>query len=167
VTTVGLSWEESYIGALRTLAGDDRVLISLGAHGVVRDPAGRILLIQRSDDRTWALPGGTMELGETLRECTIREVREESGLLARNVTPFGLYTRARNWFPNPYGHTYQYIALMCRIDGYDGTLARTTDESIDAAFFTPANLPTGTGGLVTRALQDLAAYEAEGTFALD
>lgn len=164
---MGLSWEESYIGALRTLAGDERVLISVGAHGLVRDPDGRILLIRRSDDRTWALPGGTMELGETLRECAIREVREEAGLRARAVTPFGLYTRARDWFPNPYGHTYQYISLMCRVDGFDGELVRVTDESVDAGWFAPGALPEGAGGLVTRALRDLAEFETKGTFALD
>ena len=164
---MALGWEESYIGGLRALAGDERVLISIGAHGVVRDPAGRILLIQRSDDRTWALPGGTMELGETLRECAIREVREEAGLRARDVTPFGLYTRARDYYPNPYGHTYQYISLMCRVDGYDGELERVTDESVDAGWFAPAALPEGSGGLVTRALRDLAIFEMKGTFALD
>jgi len=164
---MALGWEESYIGGLRALAGDERVLISIGAHGVVRDPAGRILLIQRSDDHTWALPGGTMELGETLRECAIREVREEAGLRARDVTPFGLYTRARDYYPNPYGHTYQYISLMCRVDGYDGELERVTDESVDAGWFAPEALPEGSGGLVTRALRDLAEFEMKGTFALD
>jgi ADP-ribose pyrophosphatase YjhB (NUDIX family) len=164
---MALSWEDSYIGGLRTLAGDDRVLISVGAHSLVRDPAGRVLMIQRTDDRTWALPGGTMELGETLRECAIREVREESGLVVREVTPFGLYTRARDWFPNPYGHTYQYISLMCRADDYEGELERVTDESLDAGWFAVDALPEGTGGLVLRALRDLAAFEAGGTFALD
>jgi ADP-ribose pyrophosphatase YjhB (NUDIX family) len=164
---MALGWEESYIGGLRALAGDERVLISIGAHGVVRDPEGRILLIQRSDDHTWALPGGTMELGETLRECAIREVREEAGLRARDVTPFGLYTRARDYYPNPYGHTYQYISLMCRVDGYDGELERVTDESVDAGWFAPEALPEGSGGLVTRALRDLAEFEMQGTFALD
>jgi ADP-ribose pyrophosphatase YjhB (NUDIX family) len=164
---MALSWEDSYIGGLRTLAGDERVLISVGAHGLVRDADGRILLIRRSDDRTWALPGGTMELGETLRECAVREVREEAGLRVHEVTPFGLYTRARDWLPNPYGHTYQYISLMCRIDRYDGELERVTDESVDAGWFSPEALPGGTGGLVVRALQDLAAFEAKGIFALD
>ena len=164
---MGLSWEESYIGGLRTLAGNDRVLISIGAHGLVRDPDGRLLLIQRSDDRTWALPGGTMELGETLRECAIREVREEAGLRVHEITPFGLYTRARDWYPNPYGHSYQYISLMCRVDGYDGELARFTEESVDAGWFAPGDLPERTGGLVIRALADLAAFESSGAFALD
>jgi len=164
---VGLSWEESYIGGLRKLAGDDRVLISVGAHCLVRDGDGRILLIQRSDDHTWALPGGTMELGETLRDCAAREVREECGLIAHAVTPFGLYTRAKGWYPNTYGHVYQYIALLCRVDSYDGEVVRVTDESVDAGWFAPGELPKGTGRLVTRGLADLAAFETNGTFALD
>ena len=164
---MALSWEESYLGGLRTLAGDDRVLIAVGAHSIVRDDEGRILLIQRSDDRTWALPGGTMELGETLRECAIREVREEAGLIASGVTPFGLYTRARDLSPNVYGHTYQPIALMCRVDGFSGEIARVTDESVDAGWFAPGEFPEGTGTLVRRGLRDLAKFEAEGTFALD
>ena len=83
------------------------------------------------------------------------------------VTPFGLYTRARDWYPNPYGHSYQYISLMCRVDGYDGELARVTEESVDAGWFAPDDLPAGVGGLVVRALTDLAAFESGGTFALD
>ena len=164
---MGLSWEDSYLGGLRILAGDERVLISVGAHGVVRDSGGRILLIQRTDNRTWDVPGGTMELGETLRECAIREVREEAGLVVPGVTPFALYTRARDWRPNPYGHRYQYISLMCRADGYHGDLQRVTDESLDADFFALDALPEDTGGLALRALRDLAAFEATGTFALD
>ncbi|AGZ40503.1 NUDIX domain-containing protein [Actinoplanes friuliensis] len=161
------SWEESYIGGLRTLAGDDRVLISIGAHSLVRDPQGRIALIQRSDDRTWALPGGTIELGETLRDCAVREVREECGLIAHSVTPFGLYTRAKDWSPNVFGHRYQHIALLCRVDSYEGEILRETDESVDAGWFSPDALPEGTGGLVLRALEDLAAFERNGVFALD
>ncbi|WP_041833413.1 NUDIX domain-containing protein [Actinoplanes sp. N902-109] len=164
---MALSWEESYLGALRSLAGDDRVLIAVSAHSILRDGDGRILLIQRSDDHTWALPGGTMELGETLRECAIREVHEEAGLTAHAVTPFGIYTQAHDLSPNPYGHTYQPIALMCRVDNWSGVLNRFTDESVDAGWFSPAAFPPRTGRLVRRALDDLTAYEKDGTFALD
>ena len=165
--TVALAWEDSYLGALRTLAGPDRVLLGLSAHGLLRDPQGRILLIQRSDDLTWAIPGGTMELGETLRDCTIREIREEAGLIAHAVTPFGLYTQTQDLRPNVYGHTYQPIALVCRVDSYSGELEKVTDESVDAGWFFPDEVPEGTGRLIGRVLKDLEAFEKDGTFALD
>ncbi len=43
----------------------------------------RILLVKQrlNDARNWSLPGGTLETGETLEECMIREMREETGLL--------------------------------------------------------------------------------------
>jgi len=163
---VSLSWAESYMGQLRILAGDERTLILVGAGCVVRDEAGRVLLIQRSDTGSWALPAGSIELGETLRECAIRELREETGLIGHSVTPFALYSRLKGE-PNMFGHVYQPITLGCRVDEYEGTLARVTDESTDAAFFPADALPERTRPSVTRALTDLARFEATGEFALD
>ncbi len=47
---------------------------------VAHDEAGRVALIRRGDTGTWALPGGTVEWGETLRETLHRELREEAGI---------------------------------------------------------------------------------------
>ena len=47
---------------------------------VIFDPRGRLLLQQRSDGGQWGLPGGSVEIGESLREAVIREVGEETGL---------------------------------------------------------------------------------------
>ena len=160
------SWAESYMGQLRTLAGDQRTLIALGARCVVRDDAGRVLLIKRSDNGEWAFPAGSMELGETMRECAIREVLEETGLVARAVTPFALYSKL-SLAPNMFGHTYQLVSLGCRVEGYEGTLARVTDETTDAGFFPADAYPDGTRSSVPRALADLARFEATGEFTLD
>ena len=47
---------------------------------VVTDAEGRILLVHRVDNGLWALPGGGMELGESIEDCAVREVKEETGL---------------------------------------------------------------------------------------
>src|SRR4051794_14609368 len=131
-----MPWEASYLGQLRALAGDDRVLITVGARCVLRDEAGRVLLTQRSDDRTGAMAAGTMELGDTLGQTAVREVYEETGLTAHGVTPFGLYTRT-DPRPNIFGHAYQHVTMACRVDGWSGDLLRATDETLDAAWFAP------------------------------
>jgi len=55
---------------------------------------GRWLLIRRGDTGTWALPGGTLEWGETLREAAKRELREEAGVLDVELGPVvGVFSR--------------------------------------------------------------------------
>jgi 8-oxo-dGTP pyrophosphatase MutT (NUDIX family) len=158
-------WEDSYLGKLRAVVGD-RTLITIGARCVLRDGTGRVLLIQRSDNQVWALPAGTMELGDTLGRTAIREVYEETGLSAEAVTPFALYTRLADK-PDMYGQFYQHITMACRVDGYTGELRRSTDETLDAAWFAPAELPAGVSSNVARTLADLAAFESAGTFTLE
>jgi 8-oxo-dGTP diphosphatase len=51
----------------------------VGILAAARTPDGRWLLIRRSDTGTWAMPGGTLEWGETLRSAVAREVEEETG----------------------------------------------------------------------------------------
>jgi 8-oxo-dGTP diphosphatase len=64
---------------------DDRPLVPcVGA--VVRDPAGRLLLVRRGQEPSrglWSLPGGRVEPGETTEQAVVREVREETGLVVR------------------------------------------------------------------------------------
>jgi len=52
----------------------------VGLVAVARVPDGRLLLIRRADTGGWALPGGTLEWGETLRSTLPRELAEEAGV---------------------------------------------------------------------------------------
>jgi ADP-ribose pyrophosphatase YjhB (NUDIX family) len=157
-----MSWAESYLGQVRTAVGDRGTLLFVGARGVARDQQGRILLIRRADNGHWSLPAGAMELGESITDCAVREVFEETGLRATSLTPFVLHTNPAYTFTNMYGHTYQHFVMTYRIDAWDGELIRETDETIDAAFFAIDALPERASGILDEVLADLATFERTG-----
>ena len=63
-----------YVTKMRQKIGHDRLLL-VGACVILEDPTGKILLQQRTSG-DWGLPGGLLELGESLAQTAIREVRE-------------------------------------------------------------------------------------------
>jgi len=63
---------------------------------VVVDDEGRILLIHRTDNDNWALPGGAMDLGESLPGAAVRETFEETGVQVEVSGLVGIYTDPRH-----------------------------------------------------------------------
>jgi 8-oxo-dGTP pyrophosphatase MutT (NUDIX family) len=59
---------------------------------VVTDNDGRLLLIRRSDNGNWALPGGAIDVGESLNQAAIRETEEETGIRCEITGLVGIYT---------------------------------------------------------------------------
>jgi ADP-ribose pyrophosphatase YjhB (NUDIX family) len=58
----------------------------------VTNEAGEVLLIRRSDNDNWALPGGAVDIGESLTQAAVRETREESGVECEITGLSGIYT---------------------------------------------------------------------------
>jgi ADP-ribose pyrophosphatase YjhB (NUDIX family) len=59
---------------------------------VVENDKGEILLIRRSDNNNWALPGGAIDIGESLTQAAVREVQEETGITCEITGLVGIYT---------------------------------------------------------------------------
>ncbi|MEV0971394.1 NUDIX domain-containing protein [Microtetraspora glauca] len=59
---------------------------------VVTNEAGDILMIRRSDNGNWAVPGGAIDLGESLPQAAVRETLEETGVLCEITGLVGIYT---------------------------------------------------------------------------
>jgi 8-oxo-dGTP diphosphatase len=57
----------------------------VGVAACALTPGGQWVLIRRGDTGTWALPGGTLEWGETLTSCLERELKEEAGICKVSV----------------------------------------------------------------------------------
>ncbi|MBT8226368.1 MAG: NUDIX domain-containing protein [Dactylosporangium sp.] len=66
------------------------------ANVVVVNGAGQILLIHRTDNDNWALPGGAMDLGESLPQTAMRETEEETGVRVEITGLVGIYTDPRH-----------------------------------------------------------------------
>jgi ADP-ribose pyrophosphatase YjhB (NUDIX family) len=94
----------------------------------------------------------------------LRELAEETGLIAHGITPFGLYSRLSNWGPNVHGRLYHHVTVACRVELYEGDLVRETGETTDAGFHPPDALPVELMPSVVSTLRDLAAFDAGGPF---
>jgi 8-oxo-dGTP diphosphatase len=103
-------------GALTLLREAARHLLRrpvVGSVAAARTADGRWLLVRRADTGTWALPGGTLEWGETLRASLARELEEEAGVLRVEVGRLvGVFSRPDR---DPRFHVVTVVAL-CAID---------------------------------------------------
>lgn len=105
----------------------------------VRDDAGGVLLIQRTDNHLWALPGGAMEFGEDISGAAVREVEEETGLLIRVSGLVGIYTDPNHVVEFTDGEVRQQFSI-CLTGSLEGGEIRTSDESSHVAFIAPDDL---------------------------
>src|SRR3954467_3599846 len=62
----------------------------------VTNECGDVLLIRRTDNENWALPGGAMDIGETIAQAGVRETLEETGVECEIVRLVGIYTDPRH-----------------------------------------------------------------------
>jgi ADP-ribose pyrophosphatase YjhB (NUDIX family) len=110
-----------------------------GGSAVVVDEHGRVLLQRRADSGNWALPGGAMEIGETLAQCVIREVREETGLDIEITGLLGIYTDPQHVIAYADGEVRQEFNVTYSGRVVGGALA-VSDESTDVRFIDPGEL---------------------------
>lgn len=109
------------------------------ASAVVTDQDGRILLQRRTDSGLYALPGGMMDLGESLPQTAVREVREETGFDVEITGLVGTYTDPLHVIAYSDGEVRQQfnICFAARVIG--GSL-RISDESTDLRFVAPEDI---------------------------
>jgi 8-oxo-dGTP pyrophosphatase MutT (NUDIX family) len=101
----------------------------VGAHAAVFDSGGRLLLVQRADDRRWCLPCGWVEPNEAPEETAVRETREETGLTVSVRRLVGVFTRRANSGYGP--HSAVAIGYLC---DQVGGVFQSSHEILDVKF---------------------------------
>jgi ADP-ribose pyrophosphatase YjhB (NUDIX family) len=113
--------------------------VSTGDAAIIDDD-GRILLIQRADNRLWAMPGGALEVGETAAEGVVREAREEAGVICEPVALVGVFD-SRFCGTRTAHHLYQFV-FLCRPTGAPPIEQPShRHEVVDVHWFAQADLP--------------------------
>lgn len=130
-----------YIMDLRAVVGH-RPLIMTCAGVLVLNEYNQLLLQKRADNGLWGYPGGSMELGESFEECAARELREETGLVAKELVHYmNISGDAVHYFyPNGDEIYAAEEIFLCR--AYDGVLQRQESEVFELKFFNLDGLPS-------------------------
>jgi ADP-ribose pyrophosphatase YjhB (NUDIX family) len=129
-----------YVEELRGIVGH-RPLILVAGVILIFDEHERLLLIRRTDDGQWALPGGLMELGETAEQTARREVREEVGLEVGGIEFLGVFSGPEMFHVYPNGDEAfgVSVAYTARYGGQP--LKPDPAEALQARFFALDALP--------------------------
>ncbi|MGW2838374.1 NUDIX domain-containing protein [Streptomyces sp. NPDC001493] len=111
----------------------------VAASAAVTDADGRLLLQRRRDNGLWALPGGGMDMGDSLPGTAVREVKEETGLDVEITGLVGTYTDPRHVIAYSDGEVRRQfnVCFTARVVG--GTLA-LSDESTELRFVAPEDV---------------------------
>ena len=108
------------------------------AFAVVRNDLGRVLLVRRTDDGYWELPGGRVEVGESVSAAVVREVVEEAGVSIEVTGLAGVYSDPGHVLAYPHGKgIYQQLAVCFHAITPARVAQPDHQETSAAAWFDP------------------------------
>ncbi|MFC0627449.1 NUDIX domain-containing protein [Kribbella deserti] len=107
---------------------------------VVENEASEILMIRRSDNGNWAVPGGAIDLGESMSQAGVRETLEETGIVCEITGVVGIYTDPKHIiFYTSNGEARQEFSILLTGRQRDGH-PTPSDESTDVSWIATSRL---------------------------
>jgi ADP-ribose pyrophosphatase YjhB (NUDIX family) len=113
-----------------------------GAGILLIDGDKKVLLQLRTDSNSWGIPGGCLNIGESLEEAAKREVYEETGLIVDYLQLFNVYSGDEQHWIYPDGNEVYIINTVFISNSFHGILKADEVESKEVKFFDINNLPT-------------------------
>lgn len=106
---------------------------------IVEDGYGNVLMIHKTDNNLWALPGGGHEIGESIAQTVVREVKEETGYDVEVETLTGTYTDPEHVMEYDDGEVRQQFSIAFRARLLGGE-AETSSESRKVVWLNPQEI---------------------------
>ena len=129
-----------YVSELRKLVGS-RPLILPGANVILLNSDHQLLLQLRQDNECWGLPGGALEPGETLEQSAKRELFEETGIQAKSLNLFNIFSGEDFYYKYPHGDEVYNVITSYICTEYYGELKLDAEEVKELRFFDMKQLP--------------------------
>lgn len=129
-----------YIEELRKAVGS-RPLIMVGAGVLILNQEGKLLLLRRTDNQTWSIPGGAMEPGETFEETARREIEEETGLKLGDLSFYHLFSGPETHYRYPNGDEVYNVSVVFLTRQAQGKLRVDPQENSEARYFDVDEIP--------------------------
>jgi len=127
--------------------------MTLGVRCATFDAQGRVFLVRHTYVPGWHLPGGGVDVGETIFEAVEKELREEGNIhLMAAPDLFGFYYNARIY-------RRDHVALFIAREWSQPSLPEPNAEIAEHGWFAPQELPRGTGDATRRRLQEIAGAQ--------
>lgn len=129
-----------YLNWIRSFVGQQKIII-VYASACICDENKRLLWQLRNDFKVWGLPGGILELNETLPQCVVREVYEETGLKVKPERLVGVYSSPQYEISYPNGDQVQQVSVCFQCRLMDGECQADGDESLKLTWIEEGCLP--------------------------
>lgn len=113
--------------------------LKVAVSALVRDEHGRILMIHRTDNDKYSIPGGGQEVGETVAGAVIREVREETGIDVEVTGIVGVFSNPAHVISYDDGEVRQEFSICFYAKPVGGQL-RTSAESKEVKWVSPEDV---------------------------
>lgn len=122
----------------------------------------KLLMLKRSDNAKWTMPGGTLDFGENLIECATREVKEETGLDVNVVDVIGIYTDPNILVAYSDGEVRQEFTIVYAIDKFDGNIQLDEESTAYKWIGFDEVMGIEMASSQKRRVQDVIAYYSNG-----
>ncbi len=141
-----------YISEIRKKVGHDPVFMPAVGCIIIKD--GKMLLQKRTDNGTWAVHGGALDLGETYLDALNRELKEEINIKPINPVVINTYSGENMHFFYPNKDEVYVVSVAYLVQDFEGELKADLDEVLELKWFDINDLPKNINKPDTNSIHD-------------